>query len=213
MILTQALCLSLAPWFALRAPGGGESPATWSPIRSASSTSLPAALPAPRPQGVVYDAGSRGFISVSAFYLLDGEPELEESPDIEDWAMGVDAGIFAWDEEMGVALEAGVLLSSYEARENGVAVADVDVARYMLGVRVADRASEMYRPFLRAGGLFRTDDGGGEFDDDGFGWYAGLGFDWRVSSFLSLSPSAIYTSSSSFDTREWFAGISVTVDF
>jgi len=158
-------------------------------------------------QGTVIEQGPRGFVSLGAHYV-DGDfatPQGED-PDAGE-GFGLDAGLYTWNGELGLALEAGILKSEQEAEASSLANEDVETTRFLLGVRVADRGTESaFLTYLRAGFLMRKDEGD-TIDDDGTGWYFGGGFDWTFAGAFNVGPQLLYTDSSSLDAAEWIFGL------
>jgi hypothetical protein len=165
------------------------------------------AAPLAPPQGTMEARPPRGFVAVGAHYI-DGEVDspLGEDPD-ENAAFSIDLGLYTWNESLGLALEAGYLASSYEIEVSSLASDDVDVKRYLLGLRFADNEPDSYFLYhLRGGYLFREDEGD-LLEDDGSGWYLGGGIEWKVGRGFSLGPQLLYTDSGSLDANEWIAGV------
>lgn len=137
-----------------------------------------------------------------------------EDPD-EDLAYSLDACIYNWDGEKGLGLEFGLMYSSYSASSGALGGDEnVDTYRVSGGVRFADRGSDnpIYIPFVRAGVMFRKDDGNIE-SDDGFGWYVGGGIDFRIGSRLAITPSVLFTDTSSMSAQDWVYGVLATFGF
>ena len=94
---------------------------------------------------------------------------------------------------------------------------DVTVWRGRVGVRAAwwDDEDDEPRlvPYLRGGGVYRTDSG--RFvDDDGVGWYAGIGLDVRLSEHWAVGPFATYEAVSlSIETGTVLLGVGVTFSY
>jgi len=156
------------------------------------------------------------WITVGAHYV-DGSYDKPNGFDYtESTAFSVDAGVYNWRGEMGVGLEAGLMINDYELDGDafGSGAETIDVWRAMVGVRVADRGpnDESYVPYARAGFLYRRDDGGG-IRDDGVGWYAGLGLDWRIGDGIAIGPQVLYTSNDSRSSTEWIGGLLLTIGF
>jgi hypothetical protein len=137
-----------------------------------------------------------------------------DDPD-EDLAWSLDACIYNWDGEKGLGLEFGLMQSSYTASA-GVLSSDesVDTYRVSAGVRFADRGSDnpIYIPFVRAGGMYRKDDGNVS-SDDGFGWYIGGGIDFRIGTRFAITPSVLFTDTSSMSAQDWVYGVLATFGF
>lgn len=195
----------LATWLASGA--GGLAPALAEPFATP-----PAALAPPlaRQQDPAQTRAPVGWIALG---IAAGSLEIDEPGlgDPDDGSLyGGDIGFYRWRGEMGLAVEAGFYASSFETRIDALTVDEVDTRRYMLGVRAADRGiSSHYVPWLRAGFLYRTDEGE-VVDDDGAGFYVGGGLDWGLTERLSLTPQFMFMDSSSLDSQEWVGGLALT---
>ncbi len=164
----------------------------------------------PRPQQPSPPPAPAGWIALGLGYgSLDiDQPDLGD-PD-EGTIYGGDFGFYRWQGDMGLAVEAGLLASTYETEVDSLTVDEVDSLCWMLGLRAADRGvSPVYVPWLRAGFLYRTDQGS-VVDDDGSGFYVGAGLDWRLAGRLSLTPQVLYLDSSSLDSQEWIGSLELT---
>jgi hypothetical protein len=181
------------------------------------------AMPLPPPQDFDYGFAPVAWVSVGISFL-SSEVDLDTvtDPD-EDQPLGLDVGLYGWQGEVGMGLEAGVMHSTYEAAGSDSLsnpAEDVDVWRLMAGVRVADRGSgDRILPWLRGGFLYRIDDGSGvgpqgnSLSDDGAGFYLGAGFDLRLVAGLAFTPSIMYQKSNSFDSEEWIGTLSLSYLF
>ena len=68
-------------------------------------------------------------------------------------------------------------------------------------------------PHLRAGGVYRSDQGD-LVKDDGAGWYVGIGLDYRLSENWAVGPFATYEEVGlSVRARTWFLGLGLTFAF
>ena len=137
-----------------------------------------------------------------------------EDPD-EDLAYSLDACIYNWDGEKGLGLEFGLMYSSYSATTGALSGdEEVDTYRVSAGVRFADRGSDnpIYIPYVRAGLMFRKDDGNLS-SDDGFGWYAGGGIDFRIGNRFAITPTVLFTDSASMSAQDWVYGVQATFGF
>lgn len=89
----------------------------------------------------------------------------------------------------------------------------VTIARGRAGLRATwwpEDEEPLFVPYLRIGGVYRTDSGD-LIDDDGFGWYAGVGLDWQLRPGVALGPFVIYEAVSlSVDSRTWLFGLALT---
>jgi hypothetical protein len=177
----------------------------------------------PPPQDYDYGFAPVGWISLGISFLSsDVSQDTVTDPD-EDQPLGADIGLYGWQGEVGMGLEAGVMHSTYEAvgaDSLSDPAEDVDVWRLMAGVRVADRGSgDRILPWLRGGFLYRFDDGSGvgpqgnSLSDDGPGFYLGAGFDLRLVAGLAFTPSIMYQKSKSFDSEEWIGTLSLSYLF
>lgn len=172
-----------------------------------------AALPPAPLQGIREKRTFDGWISLgTAIQSLDITVPQGDEPDESDF-LGGDLGFYAWRGEFGLGLELGAWFSSWDASLDtlGTTTDKVDVSRFLLGARFADRGvSENLLPFIRAGVVFREDDGK-ILSDDGTGWYGGAGFDWNILGGLALTPQVIYMDSGSFDAKEFLGTVQLTL--
>jgi hypothetical protein len=187
------------------------------PAPTVESPSLAAALAAAqspeRRNG--FEWGPRFTIAVGA-HAVTGyyDTYSGEDPD-EDLAYSLDACIYNWDGEKGLGLEFGLMYSSYSAPTAALSGdEEVDTYRLSAGVRFADRGSDnpIYIPFVRAGLMFRKDDGNIS-SDDGFGWYAGGGIDFRIGNRFAITPSVLFTDTASMSAQDWVYGVVATFGF
>jgi hypothetical protein len=172
----------------------------------------PADMPA-GPQGMEDGRRPRGFVAIGGHYV-EGEVDspLGEDPD-SGTAFSIDLGLYTWNESLGLAIEGGYMASSYEIEVSSLADDDVDVKRYLLGLRfVDDEADSFFLYHLRGGFLFREDEGE-LLEDDGSGWYLGGGIEWKFGRGFSLGPQLLYTDSGSLDATEWIAGVAAAFAF
>lgn len=179
---------------------------------------MPLALPAnPLTQsrtqrgGIVGTGRPRFFLS-AGYHAVEGEHFYDDEGD--DEALSFDIGYTTWSGEMGFALEAGYMRSSFETDIGLFQRDDVDTSRYLVGIRFMDAPSASnFAPYLRGGFLFREDKGD-VIDDDGTGWYLGGGVDMKLGqSGFSIAPQALYSESDSLDTTEWLIGVTATLAF
>ena len=150
----------------------------------------------------------------TAIQSLDIVTPLAEEPD-ESGFFGGDLGFYRWRGDFGLGMELGAWFSSWDAPLDslGTTSDSVDVSRFMLGARLADRGfSENFLTFLRAGIAFR-EDGGEILSDDGLGWYAGAGFDWSILGGLAITPQVLYMDTESFDAEEFLGTVQLTLQF
>lgn len=156
------------------------------------------------------------WLSVGGHYVSGSYDTPNDFAYDENTAFSLDLGIYNWRGEMGIGLEAGMMLNDYELEGDAVGsgAETVDVWRGMVGLRIADRGPDdgSFIPYVRAGFMYRRDDGD-TVKDDGIGWYAALGFDWRFGSSLAIGPSVMYTEASSQNAREWLGGLLLTLAF
>lgn len=185
-------------------PAAGALPDLAHEMRAAEPAST--ALPAPE-QGTLDQRPPRGFVAIGAHYV-DGDVDSPLGDDPEaDTAFSIDLGLYTWNESLGLAIEAGYLASSYEIDVSSLATDDVDVRRYLIGLRFADDEPDSFFLYhLRGGFMFREDEGD-LLEDDGSGWYLGGGIEWKVGRGFSIGPQLLYTDSGSLDATEWIAGV------
>lgn len=167
-------------------------------------------------QRVEHTWGPQFWLSVGG-YFVDGRYDTPNDFDYEEaTAFAVDVGMYNWRGEMGIALEGGLMLNSYEIEGDplGGGAEDVDVWRGMVGLRIADRGPNDSRfvPYARAGFMYRRDEGD-TVRDDGIGWYAGLGCDLRLTPQLAIGPSVLFNEANSQNAREWLFGVTLTLGF
>jgi len=184
-----------------------------------------AAAPSPRLPQQDYDYGiaPNGWISVgAAFFSSDISTETDGAPDSNS-GLSADLGLYGWQGEMGLGLEAGLIYNTYDAigsDQLSSPTEQVDVWRTTIGVRLADRGSgDRFLPWLRAGFLYRFDDSAGEdslgnsLSDSGAGFYIGGGFDFLLLGGFALTPQLLYEQSRSVDAKEWIASIALSFLF
>ena len=203
----------LASFLAAGALGHGPSEPASFPSLSAELATASAPAPRPQQEDYLYGLAPAGWASFNvAFFSTEIDQDTVGDPD-DDTGLGGELGIYGWQGEMGLGLEIGLIHSTYEAQIDALASEDVDVWRGTLGVRLADRGSgERFLPWLRAGFLYRFDDGD-SFQDDGPGFYIGGGFDFVLIGGLALSPQLVYQKSRSVDSEEWIGILSATYLF
>lgn len=165
-------------------------------------------------QGTLDAHAKPWYVSVGAQFIAGdysanvlGGADFSENP-----GYSLDIGFVKWSEELGVALEGGIIKSDLDVDIGALNHETVDTLRYLVGVRVFDRGSESWLPYLRGGYMFRTDSGN-QIDSDGSGWYVGGGFDWYIGSMLRVGPQLLYTQSDSLDAKEWLLGAVLSVAF
>jgi hypothetical protein len=180
-------------------------------------TAAPSATLAPAPvatlQGTVTDRRPIGFVSIGA-HVIEGDVRSPTGDDPEyDETFSIDLGFYTWNDSLGLALELGYLPSSYELDTSSLGSEDVDVRRYLLGLRFADdEPDSFFLYYLRAGAVMREDDGD-SVEDDGLGWYAGGGIEWKFGRGFSLGPSLLYSETDSMDSSEWILGLQAAYSF
>lgn len=183
-----------------------------SPAREAPTPALelllgtPPSIPANAfAQGTQTSTPPTWFISVSGNYI-DGDSvgPLGDSSDKYE-GLGLDIGYTNWNEQLGVTLEGGYLGSTTEFDISSIETEDVNTHRFLFGLRLFDRGSDWWLPYLRGGFMWRLDSGD-QIDDDGAGWYAGGGFDFYLGKHLRIGPQLLYTDSESLNTTEWILG-------
>lgn len=167
-------------------------------------------------QRVEYTWGPQYWLSVGG-YWVDGRYDTPNDYDYEEqMAFALDFGVYNWRGEMGIGLEGGLMLSSYEIEGDplGGGAEDVDVWRATVGVRIADRGptDSRFVPYARAGFMYRRDEGD-TVRDDGIGWYAGLGCDLRLTPQIAVGPSLLFNEANSQNAREWLFGVVLTLGF
>lgn len=161
-------------------------------------------------------------------YMVEGDYDTfnGRSAD-EDLTYGLDFVIYNWDDDVGVGLEFGLMYGTYSVPTTEAFGTDdeVDVFRGLVGVRVADRGIDdpTYIPYVRGGGLYRSDDGGKSTgssletirgsDQDGFGWYVGGGIDFRIGSHVALTPSVMFTNVAAYNAEDWIFGLQLSVGY
>jgi Outer membrane protein beta-barrel domain len=152
---------------------------------------------------------SGGFHFIQADYSVNvlGGADFSDNP-----GYSIDVGFTKWSDELGVALEGGLLKSSTDVDIGAINSETVDSLRFLVGVRAFDRGSDTWLPYLRGGFMWRTDSGD-SIDDSGSGWYVGGGFDFYLGSYLRAGPQLLYTDSSSLNAKEWILGAVVTFAF
>lgn len=166
------------------------------------------------PQGTVIQRKPRFFISLGAQYI-DSEVESPTGNDPEDdpgWS--VDIGYVTWKEDLGLAVEAGLIFSSYTIDTSVISSESVDARRYLLGLRLVDDSADSRFLWHARGGLaWRQDDGESVIDDDGWGWYLGGGAEWKLGKVFSLGPQLLYMKTGSVNSSEWMLGLLGTLRF
>jgi opacity protein-like surface antigen len=92
----------------------------------------------------------------------------------------------------------------------------VTVWRGRVGVRVVwweEDEEPLLVPWVRAGGVYRTDSGK-RIDDDGVGWYVGAGLDVRLSERWAVGPFVTYERVSlSVDTETVLVGLALSFSY
>lgn len=148
--------------------------------------------------------------------MIDGQYDtglpqsFEASP-----LLSLDFVAYNWRSELGVGLEGGLWMNSYDVTQSGgIGSETVDTWRVSAGLRFADRGTDdpIWIPYVRFGGLYRSDEGSQTSDSD-FGWYAGLGVDFRLGSRFALTPQVLYSESPSLNSQEWLLGVALTIGF
>ena len=155
------------------------------------------------------------FVSIGAQSVIDGDVSSPtgDDPEFDDLSASIDVGIYRWEGNLGAALELGYLPSSYEVDVSALASDDVDVTRFLLGVRLVDEQPESnFLYHLRAGLALREDDGD-VIDEDGMGWYFGGGIEWRFGGGLSVGPQLLYVDTDSADSNELILGLQASYGF
>ena len=98
----------------------------------------------------------------------------------------------------------------------GIVEDTVTVLRGRVGVRATwweEHDEPTLVPHLRAGGVYRSDQGD-LVKDDGVGWYVGVGLDYRLSENWSIGPFATYEEVGlSVGTKTWLFGLGLTFAF
>jgi hypothetical protein len=93
---------------------------------------------------------------------------------------------------------------------------DVTVWRGRVGVRAVwweEDEEPLLVPYLRGGGVYRSDSGR-FIDDDGVGWYAGAGLDVRLSEHWAAGPFVTYEAVSlSIETATMLVGLGLTLSY
>jgi hypothetical protein len=184
-----------------------------SPALEAPAQPLPAASFEPL-QGTLDESPPKWFISISG-HLIQGDfigPLGEGDDDYSGF--GIDFGYTNWNDQLGITLEGGFLSSQTEIQVNTGPnpTDDVDTQRFLIGLRLIDRGSSWWMPYLRGGYMWRMDEGD-TISDDGNGFYAGGGFDFFLGKSLRLGPQLLYTESESLDTKEWILGAVLSFGF
>ena len=201
--MLETLLLVLAPT-AFPAPAAEPPPSL--------ATLVTAPMPA-LPQGYDYGFAPAGWVSVGISWMSSSiDQDTVDDPDSEN-PIGADLGIYGWEGEVGLGLEAGVMHSTYEGLIDSLTSEEVDVWRTMVGLRLADRGSgDRFLPWARAGFLYRFDNGD-VLGDDGPGFYIGAGFDFVLIGGLAVTPQFMYQQSSSFGSEEWIGTLSLSYLF
>lgn len=215
----------------LGAPGASSPVAEAAPNPAAESAPAPrplsltaelAARAAPVParaeslaplQGTVTHRRPIGFVSIGA-HVIEGDVSSPTGDDPEyDETFSIDLGFYTWNDSLGLALELGYLPSSYELDTSSLSSEDVDVRRYLLGLRFADDEPDSFFLYHLRGGVVLREDDGDTVDDDGIGWYAGGGIEWKLGRGFSLGPSLLYSETDSMDSNEWILGLQAAYSF
>jgi len=178
-----------------------------------SSSELASALPL-LAQGTQDPHAQPWYIQVGGYYVKAdysvntlGGIDFSDNP-----AYSIDVGFTKWTDELGVALEGGLMQSSTDADIGAINSETIDTMRFLVGVRAFDRGSDTWLPYLRGGFMWR-EDSGDQINDSGSGWYLGGGFDWYIGSHLRAGPELLYTNSSSLNAQEWLLGAALTFAF
>ena len=183
-----------------------------------SSIAAGLALTAPPPlQDYEYGLSPEGWVSFGISFTSTTNLDVDTVNDPDDKnPIGGEFGLYSWQGDLGLGLEAGLMHSTYEAVGEDVLIEpseEVDVWRGTVGLRVADRGSgDRFLPWLRAGFLYRFDQGT-NISDDGPGFYIGGGFDFALIGGLALSPQLVYQQSKSFDSETWIGTLSLSYLF
>lgn len=190
-------------------------PALPAPESTALFSRLAATTPQQRRTGYAWNP--RWQISAGAHYVMGDYDTFQDGDATEDLAYSLDAVVFNWEGERGMGLEFGLMYSTYEVDTNALPPFDkddVETFRASLGFRLADRGPDnpVYIPYVRGGLMYRTDEGT-HTSDDGVGWYLGGGIDLRLGSRFALSPSVLYTDTTSNNAQEWLFGLLLSVGF
>lgn len=193
-------------------------PSLGSLVQPESATPAPLALtPLPLYQsrtqrgGIIAPQRPHFFIS-AGFHAVEGEHFYDDEGD--DEALSFDLGYMTWNGDMGFAIEAGYMRSSFETDFSLFQRDEVDTSRYLLGIRFIDApAASHFAPYLRGGLLYREDKGD-LINDDGAGWYLGGGIDMKLGqSGFRIAPQALYSETDSLNTTEWLIGVTATLAF
>lgn len=190
----------------------GAAPTPYTGLDAFMSTAAPApvsAAPLYQRGGIVMPHRPTFFIS-GGYHVVEAEHNWDEE---DDEAISIDLGYLTWSGDMGFALEAGVMRSSFETDITVFQKDDVDTTRYLLGLRFIDSTPDSrFAPYLRGGYMYREDKGD-VVDDDGSGWYLGGGIDFKVGYGFTFGPQLLYAENSSLDATEWLLGVTGTIAF
>lgn len=219
--LWSLLPLADAPAAPSSAPVAEAAPAPLSlaaEVEALETAAANATLPkAPAPvaalQGTVSYQRPIGFVSIGA-HVIEGDVSSPTGDDPEyDETFSIDLGFYTWNDSLGLALELGYLPSSYELETSSLGSEDVDVRRYLLGLRFADDEPDSFFLYYLRGGVVLREDDGDSVEDDGLGWYAGGGIEWKFGRGFSLGPSLLYSETDSMDSSEWILGLQAAYSF
>ena len=206
------IACSLVALLALAGPGEATAPvaADAFPLVPHSAPSTPMAPP----QGTVLVAKPRFFVAVGAQYI-DSQVRSPTGNDPDaGTGYSADFGFVTWNGDLGLAVEGGVIMNSYDLDTSLITTESVDARRFLLGVRFMDDSADSWFVWHARGGLaWRQDDGQTVISDDGFGWYAGGGAEWKFGDVFSLGPSLLYMKTESVNSSEWMLGLNATFRF
>jgi len=201
--------------------GEEATPAPPTPLDALAGTGADAGRPHPlqssgrRPRrergGLVTPFQPTWFVSTGVRWYDGGYRTPTGADPSEDVGYAVDAGYFSWSGDLGAALEIGLSQATYDVDTGSGGREEVDVMRILGGIRFVDRLEESpFETFLRAGAVYREDDGA-TVNDDGTGWYAGGGLDWILGSgeFL-LGLDLMWMETSSVSSEDWVLGVHMT---
>jgi hypothetical protein len=179
--------------------------------------SLLASILAEPPQGQRGIERSWGpdYVFALGVHWVDGDYDAPQDADSEeDPAYSLDFVAYNWNEERGIGLELGLMMSTYDVDVTAIDTETVDTWRVMAGVRLADRGptDAIWIPYVRGGGMYRQDSGD-VIDDDGFGWYLGGGIDFRFGSRFAITPQVLFSDTTSLNAQEWLAGVLLSFNF
>ena len=144
-----------------------------------------------------------------------GQYDTNQAQDLSSGEVfSVDFVLNNWRDEMGIGLEGGLWMNTYDAELDSTNSETVDTYRVLVGLRIADRGPDnpIWIPYARVGGMYRVDDGPTVSDND-LGWYAGGGIDFRLGSHVAITPQILYAESPSLNAQEWLLGVCLTLGF